>query len=234
MTDSVSKTPLILCREICKQYGSGDAAVHALRGISIEIERGENIAVMGPSGSGKSTLLQIVGCLDLPTAGAYLLNDCDVTVLDDDALSELRGKTIGFVFQAFHFFPRMNLLENVSMPLYYQGATREERLDRARTALEMVRLGHRADHLPHKLSGGERQRGAIARAIVHSPSMILADEPTGNLDSSVKEEILGHLVGLNKQLGVTIITVTHDEETAAKAHRVIYVRDGLISKEERR
>ncbi len=220
---------LLELASIEKTYGEGDGAVRALRGIDLNVEAGETLAILGASGSGKSTLLQILGCLDRATAGTYKLAGVDAFRLDDDALSELRGRKIGFVFQAFHLFDRMSLVDNVALPLSYQGVGLEARRARAREALEVVRLGHRVEHRPHQLSGGEKQRGAIARAIVHKPPLILADEPTGNLDSAVKGEILEFLAELNKTLGVTVILVTHDAPTAAWAARRVLIRDGKIA-----
>jgi putative ABC transport system ATP-binding protein len=223
--------PLIACRAMEKIYGSGEAAVHALRGVTLDLHRGELVAIVGPSGSGKSTLLQILGCLDRPTGGSYTLDGVDVLQLDDDALSELRGRRIGFVFQAFHLFQRLDLVDNVALPLLYQGVPLARRRELAREALQVVKLGHRLDHKPYQLSGGEKQRCAIARAIVHKPPLILADEPTGNLDSAVKGEILGFLHELNQTLGVTIVVVTHDDATAQWARRVIRFRDGQIERD---
>jgi putative ABC transport system ATP-binding protein len=223
--------PLIACRAMEKVYGSGEAAVHALRGVTLDLHRGESVAIVGPSGSGKSTLLQILGCLDRPTGGSYTLDGVDVLELDDDALSELRGRRIGFVFQAFHLFQRLDLIDNVALPLLYQGVPLARRRELAREALQVVKLGHRLDHKPYQLSGGEKQRCAIARAIVHKPPLILADEPTGNLDSAVKGEILGFLHELNQTLGVTVVVVTHDDATAQWARRVIRFRDGQIERD---
>lgn len=223
--------PLINCRDLCKTYGSGTAAVHALRGVSFSIDRGELIAILGPSGSGKSTLLQILGCLDRPSTGHYELDGVDALALDDDQLSELRGRRIGFVFQAFHLFQRLDLIDNVALPLMYQGVPATKRRELAKAALSVVQLDHRMHHRPYQLSGGEKQRCAIARAIVHNPPLILADEPTGNLDSAVKEEILQALESLNQSLKVTIVLVTHDDATAAWARRSIRFRDGKIDLE---
>jgi putative ABC transport system ATP-binding protein len=220
---------VISCTDVQKTYGSGATSVTALRNVSFSVNAGENIAIVGRSGSGKSTLLQIIGCLDRPTSGSFFVNERSIAKLDDDALSRLRGQEIGFVFQAFHLLPRMSLLENVALPLFYQGFNKRDRLERARECLELVQLVHRGHHRPHELSGGEKQRGAIARAIVHKPALLLADEPTGNLDSQVKREILERLCELNSKLGVTLITVTHDDETAAAANRIIYLRDGEIA-----
>ncbi len=219
---------VISCKDIMKVFGSGEAAVQALRGISFEIKAAENVAIMGPSGSGKSTLLQVIGCLDLPTSGQYCLDGVDVQTLDDDRLSELRGQYIGFVFQSFHLLPRLTLLENVALPLYYQDIEKSERLEKAQEALELVRLGGRSSHKPHQLSGGEKQRGAIARAMIHKPRLLLADEPTGNLDSGVKGEILDYLTLMNETQNVTLVMVTHDDETAARAKRIINLKDGKV------
>jgi putative ABC transport system ATP-binding protein len=219
---------LLECRSVGKTYGEGSGAVQALLEVDLRIMAGEHVAVVGPSGSGKSTLLHILGCLDLPSAGSYHFAGEDVSALDDNALSKLRGRSIGFVFQAFHLFPRLSLLDNVALPLVYQGMALSDRRRLAKQALELVRLDHRAHHLPHAISGGEKQRGAIARAIVHRPSLILADEPTGNLDSHVRNEILGHLDALNRELGMTLVIVTHDDTTAARARRSVRLEDGRV------
>lgn len=220
---------LLDCRAITKIYGSGPGAVHALRGIDLKVGYGESLAILGPSGSGKSSLLQILGCLDLPSSGEFFLDQVNVRALDDDALSSLRGQKIGFVFQAFHLFERLDLVDNVALPLLYQGVGHEERRAKARAALGIVKLDHRLDHKPYQLSGGEKQRCAIARALVHRPPLILADEPTGNLDSGVKHEILAFLAELNRQQQTTIIVVTHDEPTAAWAARQVRIQDGRIA-----
>lgn len=225
----LAASALINLKGITKIYGSGAAAVQALRGIDLEIGRGDIVAILGASGSGKSTLLQIIGCLDRATGGTYELDGTDTAGLDDDALSALRGNKIGFVFQSFHLFDRMTLLDNVALPLTYQGLGVDERRARAREALEIVKLGHRVHHRPHQLSGGEKQRGAIARAIVHRPPLLLADEPTGNLDSAVKGQILEFLAGLNAELGVTVVLVTHDEPTATWAKAQVRIQDGKIA-----
>lgn len=221
-------SPLIVCEELTKTYGDGPASVQALRGVSFTINRGELVAILGPSGSGKSTLLQILGCLDRPSSGRYELDGVDALALDDDYLSELRGQRIGFVFQAFHLFERLDLVDNVALPLMYQGIPTTQRKELARAALRTVHLDHRMHHRPYQLSGGEKQRCAIARAIVHNPPLILADEPTGNLDSAVKEEILKALEKLHQSMNVTIVLVTHDDATAAWARRSIRLRDGKI------
>ncbi len=219
--------PVIQVTDVSKTYELGGIAVRALRGVSLKIERGEYVAIMGPSGSGKSTLMHILGCLDMPTSGAYRINGMDVRGLDEDDLSDLRNRYIGFVFQAFNLVPRTRTLANVALPLQYAGLPKPERLKRAKTALAMVGLGDRADHLPSELSGGQQQRAAIARALVTNPALILADEPTGNLDTHSTREVLGVFDRLNSQ-GRTIILITHEEEVARHARRVIRVRDGRI------
>jgi putative ABC transport system ATP-binding protein len=218
---------VIEVRDVRKTYELGDIAVHALRGVSLEIERGEYVAIMGPSGSGKSTLMHILGCLDTPTAGTFALNGVDVSGLDEDDLSDLRNRYIGFVFQAFNLIPRTRALANVALPLQYAGLPKAERAKRARRALASVGLTDRADHLPSELSGGQQQRVAVARALVTNPALILADEPTGNLDTHSTAEMLDVFEHLNMQ-GRTIVLITHEEEVAAHANRVIRVRDGRI------
>ncbi len=219
--------PVIDVRDVRKTYELGDISVHALRGVNIQIERGEYVAIMGPSGSGKSTLMHILGCLDTPTAGVYRLNGVDVRGVDQDDLSDLRNRYIGFVFQAFNLIPRTRAIANVALPLQYAGIAKPERNKRARQALESVGLRDRADHLPSELSGGQQQRVAIARALVTNPALILADEPTGNLDSQSTHEVLGIFEHLQRQ-GRTVVLITHEEEVAAHAGRVIRVRDGRI------
>jgi putative ABC transport system ATP-binding protein len=213
--------------DVLKTYELGGIAVRALRGVSLEIERGEYVAIMGPSGSGKSTLMHILGCLDMPTSGSYRINGVDVRGLDEDDLSDLRNRYIGFVFQSFNLIPRTRAIANVALPLQYAGLAKAERLSRARTALAMVGLTDRADHLPSELSGGQQQRTAVARALVTNPALILADEPTGNLDTHSTHEVLEVFEHLNRQ-GRTIVLITHEEEVAAHARRVIRVRDGRI------
>lgn len=227
-----SQGPVIQVRDVTKTYELGGFAVRALRGVSTDIERGEYVAIMGPSGSGKSTLMHILGCLDMPTTGSYRINGVDVRGLDEDDLSDLRNRYIGFVFQAFNLIPRTRALANVALPLQYAGMPKGKRLERARTALAMVGLSDRADHLPSELSGGQQQRAAVARALVTNPALILADEPTGNLDSHSTHEVLGVFEHLNRQ-GRTIVLITHEEEVAAHAKRVIRVRDGRIVADER-
>jgi putative ABC transport system ATP-binding protein len=218
---------VIRVKDVLKTYELGGIAVRALRGVSLQIERGEYIAIMGPSGSGKSTLMHILGCLDMPTSGSYRINGVDVRGLDEDDLSDLRNRYIGFVFQAFNLIPRTRAIANVALPLQYAGLAKAERLARAKTALAMVGLTDRADHLPSELSGGQQQRVAVARALVTNPALILADEPTGNLDTHSTRELLEVFDHMNRQ-GRTIVLITHEEEVAAHAGRVIRVRDGRI------
>ena len=225
--------PLIETRELWKSYVMGEEEIHALRGVSIEIQRGEYVAIMGPSGSGKSTLMNLIGCLDTPTKGSYLLNDKEVASMNDDELARIRNEEIGFVFQTFNLLPRATALHNVELPLVYAGVSGKERQDRARQALEKVELTSRASHRPNELSGGQRQRVAIARALVNNPSILLADEPTGNLDSKTGVEIMALFARLHEG-GNTIILVTHEPDIAAYAHRVIYIRDGQVEKDAKR
>jgi len=209
----------------------GDEEIHALRGVSFEIQRNEYVAIIGPSGSGKSTLMNLIGCLDTPSKGEYWLNNKLVSQMDDDELAHIRNKEIGFVFQTFNLLPRATALHNVELPLIYNGTPSSKRIDMAKKALESVDLGHRMSHKPNELSGGQRQRVAIARALVNNPSIILADEPTGNLDSKTSEEIM-QLLDVLHQRGNTIIVVTHEHDIAKHAHRVISILDGQISKDE--
>jgi putative ABC transport system ATP-binding protein len=219
---------MITMKNITKSYEMGTQVVHALRGIDLTVEEGEFIAIMGPSGSGKSTLMNIIGCLDIPNNGSYHLNDIDVSRMTPDERSRIRNKQIGFVFQQFNLLARTTAIKQVSLPLMYAGVGRAERLVRAKKALEIVGLGDRMDHKPDELSGGQQQRVAIARALVSEPSIVLADEPTGNLDSVSGVEIMNILRKMNEQNNNTIILITHDPEIAEMANRHIWLRDGLI------
>ena len=225
--------PLIETRDLWKTYRMGDEDIHALRGVSISIERGEYVAIMGPSGSGKSTLMNLIGCLDTPSKGTYLLNDKEVSQMNDNELARIRNEEIGFVFQTFNLLPRATALHNVELPLIYAGITSKTRRERATQALEKVELGNRMHHKPNELSGGQRQRVAIARALVNNPSILLADEPTGNLDSKTGAEIMALFAKLHES-GNTIVLVTHEADIAAFAHRTISVRDGQVEKDVRR
>jgi len=218
---------LIEIRDLTKVYEMGDTQVRALDGVSLEVARGDFLGIMGPSGSGKSTLMNLIGCLDTPTSGTYLLNGQEVSKLDDDELARIRNREIGFVFQTFNLLARTSALENVEVPLIYAGVPRADRHRRARDMLERVGLGDRMHHQPNELSGGQRQRVAVARALVNNPSILLADEPTGNLDSKTGEEIMALFEQLNRE-GNTIILVTHEEDIAAHARRRIRLRDGRI------
>src|SRR5512145_2285510 len=224
---------LIETRDLWKTYVMGDEEIHALRGVSIGIERGEYVAIMGPSGSGKSTLMNLIGCLDTPSRGSYLLNDKQVSQMNDNELARIRNEEIGFVFQTFNLLPRASALQNVELPLVYAGVQGKDRTQRAKAALEKVELSSRMGHRPNELSGGQRQRVAIARALVNNPSILLADEPTGNLDSKTGNEIMGVFERLH-QSGNTIVLVTHEAEIAAYAHRVISIRDGQVEKDVKR
>lgn len=218
---------IIEIKDIVKLYIMGMEELYALKGVSLNIKKNEYVAIMGPSGSGKSTLMNIIGCLDTPTSGEYYLNGKNVSEMDDDELAEIRNREIGFVFQTFNLLGRSNALHNVELPLIYSGVSKAERTERAEEALYNVGLEDRMTHKPNELSGGQRQRVAIARALINRPSIILADEPTGNLDSKTGEEIMALLEELN-QKGNTIIIVTHEEEIAQHAHRVVKIRDGKI------
>ncbi|PRY31692.1 ABC transporter ATP-binding protein [Umezawaea tangerina] len=220
--------PVIEVRDLRKTYGSGDTAVHALRGLNLTVGRGEYLAIMGASGSGKSTLLNILGCLDVPTSGSYLLDGIDTAEFDESRLSLLRNRKIGFVFQSFNLIPRTTALANVELPLVYAGVKRAERRERAHAALELVGLLDRAHHAPNELSGGQQQRVAIARALVTSPAMVLADEPTGNLDTASSREVLGILDRLNA-IGRTVVLITHEDEVAEHASRTVRVVDGQVA-----
>src|SRR5271166_682693 len=229
--DLVDQGIAILTEDLWKTYEMGGEKLHALRGVDLTIRRGEYVAIMGPSGSGKSTLMNLIGCLDTPTSGRYWLAGRLVSELDDDELAAIRNKEIGFVFQTFNLLPRATALHNVELPMIYNGTPSEERLTRAKRALEAVDLGSRMNHKPNELSGGQRQRVAIARALVNSPSIVLADEPTGNLDSKTGDEIMALFARLHRE-GNTIIVVTHENDIAQRANRIIHVRDGKVETDE--
>ncbi len=213
---------------ITKEYQMGTQVVHALRGVDLTIDKGEMVSIMGPSGSGKSTLMNVIGCLDLPTSGTYVLDGLDVSAMSDNDQARVRNKRIGFVFQQFNLLPRTSAIKQVALPLMYGGIHRHERFERARAALESVGLGDRIDHRPDELSGGQQQRVAIARALVVEPSIILADEPTGALDTQSGEEILNIFSDLNRERGMTVVMVTHDPDVARHTQRTIWIRDGRI------
>ena len=234
MADQTNQTPVISLREIKKIYQMGDVEVQALRGVDLDIWPGEMIAIMGPSGSGKSTLMNIVGCLDVPSEGRFEIDGRDVSRLNDDQLAQIRCLKIGFVFQSFNLLARTTALANVELPLIYAGVSGRERHKRAREVLDLVGLGERLHHKPNELSGGQQQRVAIARALINRPSMILADEPTGNLDTRTSIEIMELFQRLNLEQGITIVFVTHNPETADYCERVVRIRDGVIEIDERR
>ncbi len=228
-TDADTPRSVVALEQVRKTYykPDGSVMVEALRGVDVTIAEGEYVAIMGASGSGKSTIMNILGCLDQPTGGTYLLNGEDVTTMDDETLSAFRGRTIGFVFQAFNLIPQLSVEENVSVPLFYRGVPRKERLERARASLDLVGLGDRLGHRPRELSGGQQQRVAIARALVGEPVVLLADEPTGNLDSATGEAILQTFEKLHAE-GLTIIMVTHDDDVSNRCERIVRLRDGEI------
>lgn len=228
----MSRELIIDIKEIKRDFKMGSETVKVLKGVNLQIEKGDYVALMGPSGSGKSTLMNILGCLDTPTSGYYSLNNQDVSRLDDDQLAEIRNKDIGFVFQTFNLMPRTTALDNVALPMIYAGRSKDERNQRASDVLHMVGLGDRMDHHPNQLSGGQRQRVAVARALVNNPSIILADEPTGNLDTKTSIEIMALFDEIHSK-GNTVILVTHEEDIAAHAHRIIRLRDGIIESDER-
>ncbi|MCX6015799.1 MAG: ABC transporter ATP-binding protein [Chloroflexales bacterium] len=220
---------MITIEQMTKVYTMGEIEVHALRGVNLTIHSGEFIAIMGPSGSGKSTLMNMIGCLDTPTSGRYALDGIEVASLNDNDLSAVRARKLGFVFQQYMLLPRQSALNNVEMPMLYRGIASSERSRRARVALELVGMGNRIDHRPNELSGGQQQRVAIARALAGSPSVILADEPTGALDSTTSEEIMLMLRQLNREQNLTIIIVTHESDIAAYADRIVTIRDGVVT-----
>ncbi len=226
-----SDTPILMMEQLCKNYQLGKVKLQVLRGIDLTITRGEYVAIIGPSGSGKSTLLNMIGCLDRPSSGQYWLGGQEVCLLNDDRLSLIRGAHIGFVFQSFNLIAQLNVVENIEVPMYYQGFSEETSAERARELAAMVGLGDRFKHRPSELSGGEQQRVAIARALANDPLIILADEPTGNLDSASGAEILNILDRLHQQ-GKTLIAVTHDENIATHAERIIYLFDGRIKQQQ--
>lgn len=231
-TRIMSKELIIDIQDIKRDFKMGSETVKVLKGVNLQIEKGDYVALMGPSGSGKSTLMNILGCLDTPTSGYYSLNGKDVSRLDDDQLAEIRNKDIGFVFQTFNLMPRTTALDNVALPMIYAGKSKDERKERATSVLHMVGLGDRMDHHPNQLSGGQRQRVAVARALVNNPSIILADEPTGNLDTKTSIEIMALFDEIHSK-GNTVILVTHEEDIAAHAHRIIRLRDGVIESDQR-
>ena len=226
--------PLVIdIRDVTKLYHMGEEIVHALRGVALQVHRNEYLAIMGPSGSGKSTLMNMLGCLDTPTSGHYQFNGKDVSSMSDDELAAIRNREIGFVFQTFNLLPRSTSLHNVELPLIYAGVTPADRRERARQALENVGLGDRMLHKPNELSGGQRQRVAVARALAKSPPIILADEPTGNLDSHSSKEIMNILSGLHQEQNITLMMITHDPNIAHYCQRIIHIQDGQIASEEK-
>jgi putative ABC transport system ATP-binding protein len=231
MEQHTPQNSVIFLEDIYRVYDMGTEHVYALNGVTVGVHRNEYVAIMGPSGSGKSTLMNLIGCLDTPSSGNYFFNAANVAGLDDNELAEIRNKEIGFVFQTFNLLPRSDALHNVELPLIYAGIKKEERLERAYGALEMVGLADRATHKPNELSGGQRQRVAIARALVTRPSILLADEPTGNLDSKTGEDIMRFFGELHEK-GNTIILVTHEEDIAHHAHRIVRIRDGKVERDE--
>ena len=228
----MAQRPLMLLDRVSKVYGGGEIAVHALRDVDFRVERGDYVAIMGSSGSGKSTLMNVIGCLDVPTSGSYYLDGIDVTLLDDVELSFIRNRKIGLVFQSFNLIPRTSVQRNIELPLVYRRVRRAERTARAKEAADLVGLGDRTHHLPSELSGGQQQRAAIARAMVTDPAIILADEPTGNLDTASTADVLGLFDQLHSE-GRTIIVITHERDVAERAARVIHVSDGQIVSDER-
>ncbi|TWR29072.1 ABC transporter ATP-binding protein [Mucilaginibacter pallidiroseus] len=227
MLSFAKQEPLIIINDIGRKYVIGAEVIHAIKSVSLTINKGEFVALMGPSGSGKSTLMNILGCLDTPSKGEYILNGINVSHMTDNELADVRNSEIGFVFQTFNLLPRNSALDNVALPLIYAGVSKEKRNQRARQALENVGLGNRTDHRPNELSGGQRQRVAVARALINNPSIILADEPTGNLDTKTSIEIMGLMEDIHAK-GNTIILVTHEEDIALHAHRIVRMRDGLV------
>lgn len=227
----MNNSEVININNISKKYVMGSEIIHALKSVSLTVFRNEYVALMGPSGSGKSTLMNILGCLDSPSGGTYVLNGEDVSKMNDADLAKVRNKEIGFVFQTFNLLPRLSSLENVALPLVYSGVSKKDRNDMARIALEKVGLGNRVDHKPNELSGGQRQRVAIARALVNNPAIILADEPTGNLDTKTSIEIMGLFQAIH-EAGNTVILVTHEPDIAEYAHRIVRLRDGLVESDE--
>lgn len=226
-----NEQPVISVKELKKTYIMGNQYVHALQSVSLDVFKNEYVALMGPSGSGKSTLMNLIGCLDTPTSGQYFLNGQEVSEMTDNELADVRNKEIGFVFQTFNLLPRLTALENVALPLIYSGVSKSERLERAEVVLEQVGLADRMDHTPNELSGGQRQRVAIGRALINNPTIILADEPTGNLDSKTSYEIMDIMDNLHAK-GNTIVLVTHEPDIAEHAHRVIKLMDGLVDSDE--